>query len=206
MLPFVVFSSKKVYNPNEVGDGAYKVSPVGTSFKLTAMFNIKKAKSKGISWTSSNPQVASVSSDGKVTPQTDGVTMITTKFGDKTISTPVLVSEGSNINVTNSDDIWSQIDYNDEDGITYKQTNTLQQVITGLWFTNGEKFIYSQGQYKTPDEQAKQTSDIDDNFYSINNYGGYRYEDTFLKTGDHVILQTQDELGESHLYIGKYNE
>ncbi|MCV3739919.1 Ig-like domain-containing protein [Lentilactobacillus hilgardii] len=202
---------KRVYNPNETTDSddgdVYKVSPLGMPFKLTAELNISGANQNGISWSSSNPQVASVSSDGSVTPEKDGVTMISTKFNQQTINTPVLVSEGSNINVASSDNVWSQINYDDEDGISYKQTSTLKQVITDLWFTDGERFIYNKGQFKTPDEQSKETDSLDDdNMYSINSYGGYGYQGTFLKTGAHVILQTQDELGNAHLYVGKYNE
>ncbi|MFT8994415.1 MAG: Ig-like domain-containing protein [Lentilactobacillus hilgardii] len=198
---------KRVYNPNEITDSnggkAYRVSTLGTPFKLTAELNIHGASQSGITWASSDPQVASVSDEGQVTPKKDGVTMISVKFNNQTINIPVLVSEGSNINIASSDNIWSQIDYSDLSGLYYKQKGTLKQVIKGLWMTNGEKFIYMKQQFKDPDDESEETDSGDGNEHEITSYANYSLDDAFTKSGNHIILQTQDELGNSHLYVGK---
>ncbi|MFT8994414.1 MAG: Ig-like domain-containing protein [Lentilactobacillus hilgardii] len=200
---------KRVYNPNEIGsqEGTeYKVSPLGTSYKLTAELNIKGADQSSIKWTSSNSQVASVSSQGQVTPKKDGITIISAEFNGKTVSTPVLVSEGSNINLANSDDIWSKVDYDSNSEIIFNQTSTLKQVIKKMWMTNGAKFTYSDGPDKTIREESDMTSTFDHKKYSIANaFFAPDLDHAFFKKGDHIILQTQDELGNNHLYVGDYD-
>ena len=65
----------------------------GSSLQLTATINPSDATNKDVTWTSSNPTVATVDSNGKVTALAPGTTTITgtTEDGDKTAACTVTV-------------------------------------------------------------------------------------------------------------------
>ena len=69
----------------------------GTTFKLSTTIYPDNAKNKTISYTSSNPIVATVSNDGQILAKHDGETTITVKTsdGNKTANCLIKVQNGN---------------------------------------------------------------------------------------------------------------
>ena len=63
--------------------------------KLTATVKPTDATYKDVTWTSDNPQVASVSSDGTVTAVSEGTATISAKAGDQTATCVITVSNAA---------------------------------------------------------------------------------------------------------------
>jgi uncharacterized protein YjdB len=63
--------------------------------KLTATVKPTDATYKDVTWTSDNPQVASVSSDGTVTAVSEGTANISAKAGDQTATCVITVSNAA---------------------------------------------------------------------------------------------------------------
>lgn len=202
---------RNIYNPNAItssSNSIYHTSPIGTSFKLVPEFNVKNVSYKGIKWSSSDSNVASVSSDGKVVPKRDGVTLIIVTFNRQSFSTPVLVSEGELSKLSNSDNVWSRVNYDKDLIIKYYETGTLKQLLNQIWITNGSKFAYAKNIFANYAQQNKTGLDYNngehliDAKYNDSNLDGI--SKSFFKSGDQIVLQTQDELGKGHTYIGSY--
>ena len=84
-----------------------KTMDAGTTFKLSTTIYPDNAKNKTISYTSSNPIVATVSNDGQILAKHDGETTITVKTsdGNKTANCLIKVQNG-NIHLFG----WSQVE------------------------------------------------------------------------------------------------
>ena len=82
----------------DLGGQAYKLLYVGDTFRLVATVYPEDATDKTVTWSSSNPSVASVS-EGLITALSEGNTVITAKVGDKTASCEIRV-ENVDIPVT----------------------------------------------------------------------------------------------------------
>ena len=89
-------------NPNVAVTGvsinpSSKTMAPGDTFKLTAVVGPANATNKKVTWTSSNPAVAEVDSDGNVTAKTEGAATITatTEDGGKTGDCAITVTTGT---------------------------------------------------------------------------------------------------------------
>ncbi|GAA3193663.1 Ig-like domain-containing protein [Lentilactobacillus kefiri] len=187
-----------IYNPNYNSDGTYDVSNIGDNLNLKPRYNVE-ATMPGISWTSSNPEVADVSSDGVVSAKADGIAVITATLDGKSSQTPVMVTESSHLNLTNSDDFLS-IKY-DDSYISYKTKNDLIQYPYGVWITDGAKFGYSDGidDGSTNPNRRDEISSENGGIFTPN-IG----TDSMFQDGDTMVLVTKDEFGQSHQYVGQY--
>ncbi|GAD17078.1 bacterial group 2 Ig-like protein [Lentilactobacillus otakiensis DSM 19908 = JCM 15040] len=188
-----------IYNPNHNSDDTYDVSNIGDKINLRPRYNVNTTASE-TTWESSNPSVADVSSDGVVTAKSDGIAVVSATLHDKTINTPVLVTESPQLKLTNSDDLLT-IAY-DNSYLAYKTKNDLKQYPYGVWVTDGVKFGYTDGiddESTNPNHRDEISSENGGIFTPP--FGGDFYHD-----GDTMVLITKDEFGQSHQYVGQYKE
>ena len=68
----------------------------GETGTITATVKPDNATNKTVTWNSSDPSVATVDQNGKVTALLEGTTTITAKAGDKTATCSVTVKKGIN--------------------------------------------------------------------------------------------------------------
>lgn len=191
---------KSIYNPTYISDTTYKVSNVGDTIKLRPRFNVTTT-ANDVDWQSSNESVASVSSDGIVNAKENGIAVISASFHDKKVTTPVLVTGSSHLNLSSSDSLL-KISY-DSSYVSYKMTGDLTQYPTGFWVTNGQVFGYSDG----IDESTTNANHRDT--ISKENGGIFTPIDgpsSLFESGNTAVLQTQDENGDVHQYVGNYRD
>lgn len=72
--------------------GEYTLESIGSSFKITPVFYPEDATDTEVSWTSADPKIASVSSDGTVTAIAPGTTAITAAAAGGTITSKCVVT------------------------------------------------------------------------------------------------------------------
>jgi len=82
---------------------------IGGMERQLTVYNTKKT----VTWSSSKPKVATVTSDGTIKPKKEGKTTITAKVGKKTLKCKVIVEEFT--------PTWFMRDYNNIDGVTYTE-------------------------------------------------------------------------------------
>lgn len=182
-----------IYNPSFDNEDGYKVSTVGETLKLKPQYTVAGATAK-ITWQSSDSSVASVNPDGRVYMRKDGIAVITASLRGKCIKTPVMVTESSHLRMNSSDDLVQP--YFGLSFIDYAQKGSLRQYVTALWETNGERFIYAD----TGKVLLNQNSDS----LRTDEFNFYRAWPTTDESVDNTtgIMQTVDELGNSHQYLG----
>lgn len=187
-----------IYNPNYLTEDTYKVSTVGDNLQLRPRFN-HQITTNDVEWQSSDDQVASVSSNGVVSAKQNGIALITATFHGEQAVTPVLVTDSSHLPLTSSDDLL-KISF-DEFMIAYDIKGDLMQYPTGIWVTNGQIFGYSNG-------IDSDTSNEDHRDHIVKGSGGIdtlvEGPESLFKPGSTILLQTKDEYGQAHQYVGQY--
>lgn len=182
-----------IYNPLFKNEDGYKVSAVGDTLNLKPQYTVDGATAQ-TTWQSSDSSVASVNSDGRVYMRKDGIAVITASLRGKRIKTPVMVTESSHLGMNSSDDLIQT--HFGVSFIYYTPKSTLRQYVTALWETNGNSFIYAD----TGKVLLNQNSDS----LRTDEFNFYRAWPTTDESLDNTtgIMQTVDEFGNSHQYIG----
>lgn len=105
----------------------YSVLPIGISKQLTVAFNPSNATNKTITWTSSNPSVATVDSSGNVKAISQGSTVITAKSKDGGYTDTAIIEVVNYSNVVEEKTIAFK---NNTYSVGINQTITLNPIIT----------------------------------------------------------------------------
>lgn len=182
-----------VYDPLFSNFDGYKVSSIGDKLHLKPQYTVAGATAK-TTWNSSDSSVASVSSDGQVYMKKNGIAVITASLKGKTIKTPVMVTESSNLGMSSSDNL-IKTNFGDT-FIDYTAKSSLRQYVTALWETDGERFIYADtGKVLLNDYSGNLNTD------EFNFYRAWPITDESLNNST-GIMQTVDEFGSQHQYLG----
>ncbi len=148
----------------------------GSSYTLTASVIPNGAVSAPFSWTSSDPSVAAVSPDGKVTAVTPGTAVITASCGDLSASCTVTVSSPLTVSVRGSELSWRMF-----------SSRRGRARLVAAWYDSSGRLLGASASEETLSHMSRGTLEVDE--------GAYEYRLFVLDRDDSPVCSFWTSLG-----------